>query len=210
MKGIFQVIKKVLFFASNLFIVICNEVMFLYIRVGMVFQRKGKKKSKYAIVIQGPVTEEVIFDIIRYYRWSMKSAEIILSTWNTTTPELLDRLGEVVDYLVVSELPPICGRANVNYQMESTLKGILKAREIGAEFVLKVRSNSLLMSKKLFEFYEKMSEKEFEEGANKYGLKAKIMTEYRENFNNVVPFSLCDFTFLGHTDDMLKLWGGEA
>ena len=208
MKDIFRAIKKVLFFASNLFRVVRNEVIFWYIRTCMIFQREGKRKSKYAIVIQGPVTEGVIFDIIRYYRWSMKSAEIILSTWNTTEPELLGRLGEVVDHLVVSELPSICGRANVNYQMESTLKGILKAREIGAEFVLKVRSNSLLMSKNMFEFYEKMPEKEFEKGTNKYGLKAKLMTEYRENFNNVVPFSLCDFTFLGYTDDMCKLWGG--
>lgn len=187
-----------------------NEILFMRIRVGMQCCNNKKKilvSNKYAIVIQGLIKGEMIFDIIKYYRWSMKKAVIILSTWDTTDSELVRNLQNVVDYLIINEEPPVCGRGNVNYQIKSTLNGLLKAQEIGAEIVLKVRSNSLLMAGKLFEFYEKMSNFGVEEGTN-YGLKARILTEYRENFNNVVPFSLCDFTFMGYTEDIIKLWRG--
>lgn len=184
-----------------------NKILILYIKRKILKNKPvPAKKSKYAVVIQGPVQENIIFSIIRYYRWSLKGASIIISTWNTIDQNLAVRLREAADYLVLNELPSICGRGNVNYQIESTLQGILKARETGAEIVLKVRSNSLLLGKDLFGFYEEQNKKSKLKEYVKYGLHARILTEYRRNFNDSVPFSLCDFTFMGYIDDMIKLW----
>ena len=33
-----------------------------------------------------------------------------------------------------------------------------------------------------------------------------FLYSFKENFYGKVPFGLCDFTFCGHIDDMLKLW----
>lgn len=175
-----------------------------------IFSRKNKVcRSKFAVVVQGPVLNEITLKIIKYYKWTLKNAVIIVSTWDTTDNAYLDKLNKLADFVVVSEMPLHCGRGNMNYQMESTYKGILKAREIGAEYVLKVRSNSLCTCKRIFEFFERMEDKNFQESDKSYGLKNRLMLVFRENFYQGMPFTICDTMMLGTIEDMLLMWGGK-
>lgn len=167
---------------------------------------KKYSNGKYAIVIQGPINDSNIEKIIEYYRWAQPTAMIIVSTWKTINKDYLLILKEKADYIVLNDEPSVCGRANINYQIVSTREGIKKAKEIGAEYVLKARSNSLIWAKNLFETYENWVKKDKDLEHIKYGLKYKILSEYRDNFNDKIPFGICDFTFLGYIDDMLKLW----
>lgn len=162
-------------------------------------------KGDYAIVIQGPVSDNVDL-IIKYYRLTQPSAVIIVSTWDDTNEELVNKAKLYADYVVLSPMPEIEGTAHVNCQIISTKNGILKAKELGCKYVLKTRSNSLLTCRNLIPKYVEWSTHPCNLEHLKYGLQKKLLVEYRKNFNESIPFTLCDFTSLGTVEDMLLFW----
>ena len=158
--------------------------------------------DKITVVVQGAIvpdegrgTKEVCESI----RKLLPRAEIILSTWENSNyqgipydkvlenrdPGALDSQYEGRDKSVV--------RNNFNRQLISTLHGI---REAGREYVMKLRSDSLLQNLSFLRFYEK------------YGREQSIACfEPRNPWGEFLnQLSLCDFWFFAPKEKMLKLW----
>ena len=129
----------------------------------------------------------------------LPGAEIILSTWENSNyqgipydkvlenkdPGALDSQYEGREKSAV--------RNNFNRQLISTLQGI---REAGREYVMKLRSDSLLRDLSFLRFYEK------------YGREQNIACfEPRNPWGEFLnQLSLCDFWFFAPKEKMLKLW----
>lgn len=99
-----------------------------------------------AIILQGAVGEKtkLLSTIISRYRNLYPLAHIILSTWESentnffqTTPNL---------HLVKSVRPKNPGISNVNLQLISTQAGIAYAEKLGCEYVIKSRSDQMLLN----------------------------------------------------------------
>lgn len=158
--------------------------------------------EKITVVVQGAIvpdegrgTKEVCASI----RALLPGAEIILSTWENSNyqgipydkvlenkdPGALDSQYEGREKSAV--------RNNFNRQLISTLHGI---REAGREYVMKLRSDSLLRDLSFLRFYEK------------YGREQNIACfEPRNPWGEFLnQLSLCDFWFFAPKEKMLKLW----
>jgi hypothetical protein len=88
---------------------------------------------KGCVVVQGP-THSKFLDMIRF---SWEGYQIIFSTWNTTNKRLYNKS----DIVIYNPIPETAGVKNLNYQKVSTINGLLKAKELGWERALKVRSD---------------------------------------------------------------------
>ncbi|WP_314908947.1 WavE lipopolysaccharide synthesis family protein [Oribacterium asaccharolyticum] len=158
--------------------------------------------DKITVVVQGAIvpdegrgTKEVCESI----RTLLPRAEIILSTWENSNyqgipydkvlenkdPGALDSQYEGRDKSAV--------RNNFNRQLISTLHGIKEAER---EYVMKLRSDSLLNDLSFLHFYEK------------YGGEQSIACfEPRNPWGEFLnQLSLCDFWFFAAKEKMLKLW----
>jgi hypothetical protein len=87
---------------------------------------------KKAIIIQGPNTHPN--EIINTY----SNIDIIFSTLETSDTSLFENTNFII---VKNKVPLFNGSANFNYQVTNTLNGIKKAKELGYEFVFKIRSD---------------------------------------------------------------------
>ncbi|MCR4641865.1 MAG: WavE lipopolysaccharide synthesis family protein [Lachnospiraceae bacterium] len=97
---------------------------------------------KTAIVMQGPVRTEDDFTLetIRLYQKLYPECDIILSTWRGEESRLDEIRKERVD-IVLSDLPEHSGIMNCAYQTVSSLAGIKRAIEMGAEKIIKTRTD---------------------------------------------------------------------
>jgi hypothetical protein len=102
--------------------------------------------GRIALVIQGPILEADDFTLqtVRYYRRVCPDMTVILSTWEDGPADAIHQCREAGAEVVLSPMPPIRGRANVNCQTTSTRAGIQRAGELGAQFVAKTRSDHRL------------------------------------------------------------------
>lgn len=90
------------------------------------------KKYQGAIVVQGPS------QYVRNIKDAWKGYNIIWSTWKGEESHY-----NADDIVVYNEMPTERGKGNVALQQRTTLNGILKAKELGFERVLKWRSDMI-------------------------------------------------------------------
>ena len=158
--------------------------------------------EKITVVVQGAIvpdegrgTKEVCESI----RALLPGAEIILSTWENSNYQGIpyDKVMENKDPGALDSQyegrEKSAVRNNFNRQLISTLQGI---REAGREYVMKLRSDSLLRDLSFLRFYEK------------YGMEQNIACfEPRNPWGEFLnQLSLCDFWFFAPKEKMLKLW----
>ncbi len=109
-----------------------------------------------AIVIQGPVNYEHNFTLncLQMYRKKFPNIILILSTWidDANLSPLRSRIQELNVKVVLSEKPDTPGKQNTNYQITSTQAGIAAARENGARFILKIRTDQAVFYSEIFEY----------------------------------------------------------
>lgn len=101
---------------------------------------------KTAIVLQGPILWEDSFTLetVRLYKKLYRECSIVLSTWEEESSiglELFRREGVEV---VLSEKPSTSGYWNINYQSVSSFAGLKHALGLGAEYLLKTRTDQRL------------------------------------------------------------------
>lgn len=164
-----------------------------------------KPKPRRAIVIQGPIIKDINVSIIQHYAQANNTDTVIVSTWESTNPILLKKLEPWVDHLVLSAPPDYCGYQNRNYQIISTLAGIKKAQELGAEYVLKTRVDIALLADNILDVSESLMGLYDPSVAQSYGLKNRIFVpeSYTRKY---IPYHPSDLVMFGHTADLLKFW----
>lgn len=169
-----------------------------------------KKMPGMAIVIQGPLDKQDNFTLetVKLYKVYYPNALIIVSTWTDEDKEYLDEIEKSGAVIVTSDYPEKSGRGNVNYQCISTLQGIKKAKEMGAEYVMKNRSDMRMYRRYALEYMYNLWEK--------YPLVLPVSPEnmsYRPHGRIITDgyvFDsgwLQDFYYFGHVNDLLTLFG---
>lgn len=135
---------------------------------------------KIAILLQGVINYPT--EIKKCY----KDLDVIFSTTENKIEPLYDS-----GFTVVINKPPLIpGTKNLNYQVTNTLNGILKAEELGYDFIFKVRSDITIPDiKKLI---------------NLMGQPDNIL--YFPAYHNYNGGYLCDYMVYGKIDHMKKLW----
>ena len=164
--------------------------------------------SKFAIVLQGLIEtkDDFTYQSVLYYKKLYPGAIIIISKWDYTDEHLVDRFKVLGCEIVLSKDITPCGTGNVNYQICTTLAGIRKAKELGAVYVLKNRSDLRLYKEGALVFMKGLLDNYPVRSDNKYGLKGRIITQGGNPGQMFIPYWLQDFIYFGYTDDLLNLF----
>ena len=159
-----------------------------------------------ALVIQGPVItkDEFTFETIKLYKQNFPKAIIILSTWIEDKPKVESFINIEGLHILFNEKPDYYGVSNINLQIASSKQGILKAKKLGAEFVMKTRTDQRMyapnISRYLFDII------------NLFPLKSNIVKQQKRiigvslNTFKYRMYGLSDMLIYGHIDDMLLFW----
>lgn len=101
-----------------------------------------------AILIQGKAVEQDDFTLetVRLYKKYFPESKIIVSTWLDTDKKIIKGFKKAGASVCLSEYPRIAGHGHINYQRNSTVAGIKKAKESGCRYIMKTRTDQRLYS----------------------------------------------------------------
>jgi len=162
----------------------------------------NKNKEKFAIIIQGPIGKKFSFlkDTINIYKKIFKNTVIIISTWKSETINLINSLKEENVFILFSEEPDK-SLYNVDHQIISTNVALKLAREKGALYSIKTRTDTRLYKNNLENFLIALF-KTFPVKENNI-IKSRIIVPSLVTFKFRI-YSLSDIVMIGNTDDLLE------
>src|SRR6056300_1694803 len=113
----------------------------------------NKNEEKFAIIIQGPIGKKFSFlkDTINIYKKIFKNTVIIISTWKSENINLINSLRDENVFILFSEEPDK-SLYNVDHQIISTNVALKLAREKGALYSIKTRTDTRLYKNNLENF----------------------------------------------------------
>lgn len=159
-----------------------------------------------AVVIQGPLLSEEHVVCIKATAERYGCNYLVLSTWEDTKKELLEKVSPFVDQIVLSKPPKNSGICNVNLQIISTMAGIKHARMAGAKYIIKTRVDTVIIKRNLFEYFKKWEEGGYSEYSHLWGLESRLMVF---GGSKSILYTIPDFLMLGRTEDMIKYWNAD-
>lgn len=162
----------------------------------------NKNKEKFAIIIQGPIGKKFSFlkDTINIYKKIFKNTVIIISTWKSENINLINSLKEENVFILFSEEPDK-SLYNVDHQIISTNVALKLAREKGALYSIKTRTDTRLYKNNLENFLIALF-KSFPVKENNI-IKSRIIVPSLVTFKFRI-YSLSDIVMIGNTDDLLE------
>lgn len=170
----------------------------------LVRQNQNPFGRNLAIVLQGPVSKFTHM-ACKYYLCNYDDLTVIISTWNDEdTSKFSEFLSNSRFHLIESEKPPFEGISNINFQITSSLKGIEKARELKCEYVIKSRTDQILLSKSLLISLHYIFQKY---GTNEYQRNRIVISE-RNTFVSRI-YGASDMFQFGKTADVFNYWNCE-
>ncbi len=95
------------------------------------------------VVVQGPIVlqEDFTVESVRIYQKTFAGCQVVVSTWEGEDAAAVGRLRDAGADLIFGSRPSESGQLNVNLQLASARAGVARARALGAEYVLKSRSD---------------------------------------------------------------------
>lgn len=158
------------------------------------------------IVIQGPIVKENDFTLetCKIYKKIFNNSEtIILSTWDTEDKKYLKNFEAIGVKVLLSKAPDFAGRANLNYQILSTMNGLEEGEKLGCEYAIKTRTDqrfySTNLSRDLFNLL-----KIYPPSPN-YNMRSRLIALSFNSFKYRY-YGISDMFLFGNTQDMLKYW----
>lgn len=158
------------------------------------------------IVIQGPIVKENDFTLetCKIYKKIFNNSEtIILSTWDTEDKKYLKNFEAIGVKVLLSKAPDFAGRANLNYQILSTMKGLEEGEKLGCEYAIKTRTDqrfySTNLSRDLFNLL-----KIYPPSPN-YNMHSRLVALSFNSFKYRY-YGISDMFLFGNTQDMLEYW----
>jgi hypothetical protein len=111
-----------------------------------------------SIVMQGPLLEKnnFTYETIKLYASQVNPANIILSTWENENPIVLKQLEDLGITILLNKMPSFNGNQNINLQITSTCSGIIKAKKIGAKYILKTRTDQRICSTQALQLFDNL------------------------------------------------------
>jgi hypothetical protein len=167
------------------------------------------QEGEFAILLQGPIdiADSFTVETIRLYKTIFPSAYIIVSTWDDTTRDVVEQIQALGAYVVINQTFEENGYRNINYQICTTLSGIKKAKELGANFVLKTRTDWRIYREYSLEFLKSLIiSHPINNPVNPLNLKGRIISGGGGSMNFCMPYCMSDFIYFGYTDDLLNMF----
>ncbi|MCX8130430.1 MAG: WavE lipopolysaccharide synthesis family protein [Clostridia bacterium] len=163
-----------------------------------------KLENNYGILIQGPVYP-VTVSIIKHFCNLYGSNSVIVSTWKDSEPCFLEAINTLTENLVLNTLPEFPGKANRNAQIASTISGIKKAKEIGMEYLAKIRSDLLIEDKYFMQKCHSLLETYSDGQYKDFKLRKRLIVPniYTRKYLFYHP---SDWFMFGHIDDLYTYW----
>lgn len=160
--------------------------------------------GRFAIVMQGPIPKDMQFliDSIRFYQRVYKQSTIIVSTWDDEEEERVNAVKKTGVVFLQTAKPQKSGINNVNYQLVNSLAGIMRAKELGCEYVVKTRTDQRICKTYLFYNMRTMQEKIPPCPSSHQRKRIAVLTYC----NMFIPYFICDFLYCGQIDDLLELF----
>ena len=163
-----------------------------------------------AIILQGPVDTKYSFTLetVRFYKRIFPGSILILSTWDSTSDELIEEFKREGCEVVINKSFSFSGLNNINYQLCTSLSGLKKARELGAKYCIKNRSDLRIYKEFSFEFMKSLLEMmplKFKE-TDKVPQRGRIITLNGFSGQLFFPYWLQDFLYFGFTEDLINLF----
>lgn len=167
------------------------------------------KEVRLAVVLQGPIVIEKNFTLetLKIYQKIFKGHELILSTWEGGDEEVLSQVKKLGVHCLVNKKPDYFGVSNINLQIVSSRSGVKKAKELGAEYVLKTRTDQRMYAPNIAEYLYNVTEVFPVRNCN-LRQKKRIVGVSLNTFKYRM-YGLSDMLTYGHVDDMLLYWGVE-
>lgn len=163
------------------------------------------ESNKIAIVIQGPLMLENSFTLetIKLYLRYFSNHKLILSTWVDSDAAAVKIIKDLGVEIILNEKPLNGGIANINYQIISTSRGIMRAQDLGYEYVLKTRTDQRVYAKEVINFcYAAIKQFPL---LKKFDQNERIIS-FSMNTFKYRPYSVSDMINFGNIDDMYKYW----
>ena len=161
--------------------------------------------GRFAIVIQGPIIVDNDFTIetIKLYRHNFPNAILILSTWSVSV-NMIEVLSKYNVHVVYNKRPISQGISNINLQIITSGAGVVAAQGLGAQFVLKTRTDQRIYHPSLETYLFNIL---------KY---YPLLPDFPGQMKRLVCISLGTFKYrlygvsdmflYGHIDDMVRYW----
>ena len=161
-------------------------------------------KDKVAIVMQGPIVtkDNFTYETLKIYRKRFPKISLILSTWDEYSKDELSKFKTINVEIIINSKPDYSGIANINFQIESTKNGILKAKKLGLKYCLKTRTDQRIYRHDFILFF--LSLLDIFKIKNKDLRKRLIISSL--NTYKYRLYGVSDMLMFGHIDDMLKYW----
>lgn len=164
--------------------------------------------NEFAIVLQGLIEtkDNITLETVRFYKKMCPKAIIIISTWDYTETNILKDFQNEGCEIVLSKDIPICGTGNVNYQITTSLAGLKRAKELGAVYSVKCRSDMRFYRDNFLEFLKSLLSVFPVDVSNPLKLKGRIVSQSGNWGQMFLPNWLQDFWYFGYTDDLINFF----
>lgn len=164
-----------------------------------------KNAPKYAVIVQGPIykKDDFTLETIRIYKKLFHGTNIIVSTWNTEDTNYIEKIKAENVKVILNTEPEIPGPSHINFQLKSTVAGIKLAEELGAEYVLKTRTDQRIYGINVLDFFKNLL-KTFPPKAG-YRQKERIIGVSLNTFKYRL-YDLSDMVVFGFLEDMKLFW----
>ena len=162
-----------------------------------------------AIVMQGPIMleREFTFETIKLYKKLYPKACIIVSTWYDESQYVIEKIKDLGVTVVLSQKPVFAGHGNINYQLDNTKAGVLKAKEMGAKYICKTRTDQRIYHPNFMEYMINLIKAFPNDNSDfKQTQEARIICLGMEYGNMFYPFFMSDFMYFGTTKDICQLF----
>lgn len=162
-------------------------------------------KDRFAIVIQGPLIMDSDFTVetLKIYRHNFPDAILILSTW-FVSDDILKLLESYNVSVIQNTMPENPGISNINLQIVTSSAGVLAARDLGAQRVLKTRTDQRIYHPSL-ECYLFNLVKAFPLAEGFSGQVSRLVVISLNTFKYRL-YGVSDMFLYGHIDDIVRYW----
>lgn len=203
MKAIFKIVRECIW-GKNIFTYRTFERDFLTNRGEECFSIQDK--NDFSIVMQGPYVYKDDFTLktLLMYRTRFPDAIIIFSSTSELRDKDLKYFFEHNIYYVHSDSPCNPGTSNINFQIVTTASGLLKAKDCGAKYVLKTRSDQRIYNPNLEDYL--MNLVRCFPLAGDYSRQKGRLVGCSLNTFKLRPYGMSDMFMFGYLNDMLDYW----
>lgn len=162
-----------------------------------------------AIVMQGPIItiDDFTLNTFKLYKYNFPNTLLILSTWNDQPSSILHQFEHLGVQVVINSKPDYSGISNINLQIVSSKAGIERARNMGAEYALKTRTDQRMYAPNIAEFLYNTTQ-HFPVRGDFKKQQMRIVGCCLNTFKHRM-YGLSDMFIYGHIEDMWLYWNVE-